>query len=256
MDGGDAVSLQSMARILAGGKGSAPIPEAVGTVVEGPSAGGAAPLVLVAIDGADDATPCESVTGVNAGDRVRVALSGGRAVVTGNLTSRATDAKAFARTLGDIPAAVNCIKQTEQGLVVGNTDGAGNFVGSRTLLGESLYFIGPDGTVLGEFSSEGIYIGGCEIAVQDEGEFQGMNIYSSLGSVYISARKFPLGTAGSSMRSTPPAINVTESAVSMSVGYVRTDETGVVGSGAHSITLSSDGISLNGAVRVNGKDIG
>ncbi len=249
------MSLQSMARILAGGKGPAAIPEAVGTVVEGPSAGGAAPLVLVALDGSDSATPCESVTGVNAGDRVRVALSGGRAVVTGNLTSRATDAKAFARTLGDIPASVNCIKQTDQGLVVGNIDGAGNFVGTRTMLGDALYIIGPDGAVLGEFSSDGIYIGGCEIAVTDEGELQGMNIYSSLGSVYISARKFPFATAGSSLHPTPPAINVTEDSVSMSVGYMRTDETGVIGAGAHSIVLNEDGIFMAGNVYANGKKL-
>lgn len=211
------------------------------------------PMLL--IKGSSIPAPFKSTVGVNEGDRVMVRASDHSYTVTGNLTSPATDSATFARTVADIPANMNCIKQTDQGLLVGSTDASGKFVRSRTLLGESLYFIDPDGTVLGEFSSEGIYIGGCEIAVQDDGEFQGMNIYSSLGSVFISARKFPLGTAGSSMKPTPPAIRVTEGSVSMSVGYLRTDETGVIGAGEHSITLSSDGIDLNGTVRANGKNI-
>lgn len=230
-------------------KGSAPTASETEGVIVGTEGG---PMLL--LKGSSIPAPFKSTVGVNEGDRVMVRASDHSYTVTGNLTNPATDSATFARTVADIPA-VNCIKQTDRGLLVGSTDENGKFVGSQTLLGDSLYFIGQDGTVLGEFSSDGIYIGGCEIAVTDEGELQGMNIYSSLGSVYISARKFPFATAGSSLCPTPPAINVTEDSVSVSVGYMRTDETGVIGAGAHSIIVSPDGIDLNGTVRANGKII-
>lgn len=251
------MSVSSMARILAGGKGSAAAPEAVGTVVEGPSAGGPAGLVLVAFDGSDAATPCESVTGVNAGDRVRVALSGGRAVVTGNLTSRATDSKAFARTLGDIPAAINCIKQTDQGLEIGNTDADGNFVGSRTLLGDSLYFLGPGDEVLGEFADNRIRLSECEIEYVGEGELTGLNIFSHASVTRLSCSRPITGEAGSSMRASPPMVEITGSEARMSVGYlVKDSEGGISGSDSNSIVVSADGTDIYGPVRVNGKTIG
>lgn len=240
-----------LASAIASSPASAP-GSALGTAAV--AAGGG---VTVVVDGSAGAVPCRSTTMVNDGDRVRVAAVDGTLTIVGNLTSRATDSRTFAATLADIPSNMNCIKQTDQGLLVGSTDASGKFVGSRTLLGESLYFIGPDGTVLGEFSKDGISIGGCEIEARADGEFAGLNIYSSEGIIRIARSRPATGEAGSSMRASPPMIEVSNGEVEISAGYLITDpEGGVSGSDAHSIHIGPDGISLYGDVYVNGSKIG
>lgn len=209
------------------------------------------PMLL--LKGSSIPAPFKSTVGVNEGDRVMVRAADHSYTVTGNLTSPATDSTTFARTVADIPA-INCIKQTDRGLLVGSADSSGNLVGSSTLLGDSLYFIDSDGKVLGEFSSSGISIGGCEIEVRDD-ELAGLSIYSSAGIIRLTCKRPKEGIAGSSMAALPPMIEVSDREVYVSAGYLVMDGGAVSGSDTHSICVSPDGIDLWGDVRVNGKTI-
>lgn len=227
--------------------GASGVPYALGTVVEAPDG-----RVLVAVDGSDEAVECRTTTMVHDGDRVRVSPVGGTLTITGNLTSPATDSGTFARTLADIPASMNCIKQTDRGLVVGSTDGGGNFVGSRTLLGDSLYFIGPNDEVIGVFSPGGISLGGCEMEVCEDGEFAGLNIYSSIGRILMTCSRIYDGSAGSSMHASPPMVRVGDSAVRMSAGCLVADSGGISGSSEHSVEVCGDGTYISGDVYIDG----
>lgn len=168
--------------------------------------------VKVLVDGAAEPIECRSVTMVNDGDRVRVSTVDGSLTVTGNLSERATDARTFRRAMDSIEVAVNCVVQTDEGVVIGNMGPDGAWRGTRALVGnDSFDLIGQDGDLLASYAYDGISVGTFGVSsnsiLGSDGDADGSeeytNIFSTIGALRISSSKIhekPPGTAGSWFR--------------------------------------------------------
>lgn len=191
--------------------------DALGVVASPTATGG---RVLVLIDGQNEPVECETVTTVNAGDRVALSIRGGTATVTGNLTNRATDAKTFADAMREIGASANCIEQTDEGLMIGNKDASGNWYGALALITSTGFnIVRASGEVLSSYTGSQIKLGGCVIRSGDEAVGDGLNIYSEDGIIRVSAKPYAEGSAGTASKTRPPLVEVDGSSVTLKVEY-------------------------------------
>ena len=225
---------------------------------------------LVLIDGAEAATPCSTTVGVNDGDRVIVKVKNHRAVIVGNEGSPAVDSKKGAEIEGIARAALEsarCIEATDEGLIVGNKDAAGKWVGLRVRIDEDSFdILDAGGGVLASYGAGTIKLGNCEMVSEFGNAWYGLKLKSSRGTIWLT-------TSGDDLRewlqeqnpsmpgidnpgfleSSVPGIQVSGFGVEISAPKNSVENGELVTEAVRSISVDGDGVHIDGPLYVNGR---